>query len=193
MARNPSPEQTRRTDPLRRERIIDCTLDIIARRGTRFATYRTVAESIQVPLGSMTYHFPSRDDLIFAAFEKFADELFTPLRGLEDDRGGGDPRERLVKVIISDERDRQRDMVILAELYVLAFRHERYANLMRQWMRKTRGVISRSIDDQRAQVIDAVQEGLSLHRYFTPEEFSEDTVRRTLADLVPELSPKTRP
>lgn len=191
MVPNTSREVSRRSDPLRRQKIIDCTLDIIAQRGTRFATYRTVAESIRVPLGSMTYHFPSRDDLIFAAFEKFADDLFTPLRGLED-QDEGDPRERLVKVITSNERDRQRDMIILAELYVLAFRHERYADLMRQWMRKTRSAISRSIDGERAQVVDAVQEGLSLHRYFTPQEFSEDIIRGALLDLVPESKRRIR-
>jgi DNA-binding transcriptional regulator YbjK len=181
-----NPTAVRRTDPLRRDRIIDATLDIIAGQGTRFATYRTVAEATNVPLGSMTYHFPSHDDLIFAAFELFADDLFSPLKGLETAVGDEDPRERLVKIIVSDERDRQRDMVLLAELYVLAFRHERYADLMRQWMRKARDVISRNIDEERAHVIDAVQEGLGLHRYFLPEEFGEDIIRHVLFDLVPQ-------
>jgi TetR/AcrR family transcriptional regulator, regulator of biofilm formation and stress response len=63
-------------------------------------------------------------------------------------------------MIVADSRDRKRDMVLLAELYVLAIRDERYAELMRRWMR----------------------------RYFLPQEFTEDVVRRTLYDLIPDAN-----
>ena len=43
----------RRTDPGRRERILDAVLDLIARDGSAGATYRSVAEAADVPMGSM--------------------------------------------------------------------------------------------------------------------------------------------
>jgi DNA-binding transcriptional regulator YbjK len=176
----------RRSDPERRERIIATTLDLIAAQGVHGATYRTVSEAAGVPLGSMTYHFPSRQDLIFAAFERFADDLFSPLdqsmTALTPDE---DPRERLVQMIVADDRDRQHDMVLLAELYVLAFRHERYADLMRQWMHRARAAISRHLPTASAPIIDAVQEGLGWHRALIPEDYTEDAVRSTLHALIP--------
>jgi DNA-binding transcriptional regulator YbjK len=176
----------RRSDPDRREKIIAATLDLIAARGVHGATYRTVGEAADVPLGSMTYYFPSRDDLVFTAFERFADDLFSPLdQSMTDVRPEEDPRERLVQMVVADDRDRRRDMVLLAELYVLAFRQERYAELMRQWMRRARAAIARYLPSASAPVIDAVQEGLGLHRSLLPEDYTEDVVRRTLHALIP--------
>jgi len=175
----------RRSDPDRREKIIAATLDLIAARGVQGATYRTVGAAADVPLGSMTYYFPSREDLVFTAFERFADDLFSPLdRSMTDVGPGEDPRERLVRMVVADDRDRQRDMVLLAELYVLAFRQERYAELMRQWMRRARAAISRYLPSASAPVIDAVQEGLAWQRALLPDDYTEDVVRRTLHALI---------
>lgn len=176
----------RRNDPERRARIIAATLDVIVDRGVRGTTYRTVSEVADVPLGSMTYHFPSRDDLVFAAFENFADDLFSPLdESMTGLAGGEDPRERLVRMIVADDRDRRRDMILLMELYVLAFRDERYADLMRQWMHRARAAIARNFPLASAPVIDAVQEGIGLHRSLLPQDYPEDVVRRTLHALLP--------
>jgi len=180
----------RRSDPDRREKIIAATLEVIAARGVPGATYRTVGAAADVPLGSMTYYFPSREDLVFTAFERFADELFSPLdRSMTDVGPGEDPRERLVRMVVADDRDRQRDMVLLAELYVLAFRQERYAELMRQWMRRARAAISRYLPSASAPVIDAVQEGLAWQRALLPDDYTEDVVRRTLHALIENPSP----
>lgn len=104
-----------------------------------------------------------------------------------------DPRERLVRMIVADSPDRKRDRVLLAELYVLAFRDERYAELMRQWMRRAKDAIERQVDGVSGHVVDAVQEGLTLQRYFLPEEFGEDVVRRTLSALRPPDDGGTKP
>lgn len=177
---------TRRTEPGRRDRLVDVTLDLIAAQGLAGATYRTIADAAGVPLGSMTYHFPSREDLVFAAFERFANDGFSSLDdAMADAASNADPRERLVRMIVTDSHDRQRDRVLLAEMCVLAFRDERYAELMRQWMRRAKDAIERQIGGVSGHVVDAVQEGLTLQRYFLPEDFSEDVVRTTLCALLP--------
>ena len=182
---------TRRHDPERADRIIEATLDLIAEHGLAGATYRTVADAAGVPLGSMTYHFPSRGDLLFAAFSRFADAAFTPLDETMADPDA-DPREQLVRIVLTDEG--LRDRVLLAELYVLSFREERYAELTRDWMRRARDAISPRVSGVRGvspAVLDAVQEGLGLHRYFLPEEYPEDVVRATFDALIPAAEPDT--
>ena len=178
----------RRHDPERADRIIEATLDLIAEHGLAGATYRTVADAAGVPLGSMTYHFPSRGDLLFAAFSRFADAAFTPLDETMADPDA-DPRELLVRIVLTDEG--LRDRVLLAELYVLSFREERYAELTRDWMRRARDAISPRVSSVISAsgvspaVLDAVQEGLGLHRYFLPEEYPESVVRATFDALIP--------
>ena len=180
---------SRRHDPERRDRIIAATLDLIADHGTAGATYRTVAATAGIPLGSMTYHFPSREDLIFAAFERFADETFSPLdRAMA--ASDGDPVEALTRLVVRDDGE-VRTQVLLAELYVLAFRQERYADLLRQWMRRSSTVIARRIVGVSPRAIDAVQEGLGLQRWLAPDEVTEDVVRDVFRALIPD--PETPP
>ena len=56
----------------RREQILEATLRVIGRSGRQAVTHRAVAEEAGVPLGSTTYYFESRDDLLRQALEHVA-------------------------------------------------------------------------------------------------------------------------
>ena len=56
----------------RREQILEATLRVIGRDGREAVTHRAVAEEAGVPLGSTTYYFDSRDDLLGQALEHVA-------------------------------------------------------------------------------------------------------------------------
>jgi TetR/AcrR family transcriptional regulator, regulator of biofilm formation and stress response len=56
----------------RREQILEAALRVIGRAGIHAVTHRAVAEEAGVPLGSTTYYFDSRDDLIRQALEYVA-------------------------------------------------------------------------------------------------------------------------
>jgi DNA-binding transcriptional regulator YbjK len=56
----------------RREQILEAALRVIGRAGVQAVTHRAVAEEAGVPLGSTTYYFDSRDDLIRQALEYVA-------------------------------------------------------------------------------------------------------------------------
>jgi TetR/AcrR family transcriptional regulator, regulator of biofilm formation and stress response len=61
-----------KAEPLpRREVILDAALALIAERGTEQLTHRSVAEEAGVPLGSTTYYFASRDELVREAFRRY--------------------------------------------------------------------------------------------------------------------------
>jgi DNA-binding transcriptional regulator YbjK len=55
----------------RREAILDAALKVIAERGTEEVTHRSVAAAAGVPLGSTTYYFASRDELVREAFRRY--------------------------------------------------------------------------------------------------------------------------
>jgi TetR/AcrR family transcriptional regulator, regulator of biofilm formation and stress response len=58
----------------RREQILEAALRVIGRSGREAVTHRAVAEEAGVPLGSTTYYFDSRDDLLAQALEHVAGE-----------------------------------------------------------------------------------------------------------------------
>lgn len=54
--------------------ILAATLRVIARGGVDGVRFREVAREAELPLGTVSYHFQSRTDLIHAAFEYFLEE-----------------------------------------------------------------------------------------------------------------------
>ena len=60
----------------RREAILDAALALIAERGTEELTHRAVAAAAGVPLGSTTYYFASRAELVREAFRRYVVRVF---------------------------------------------------------------------------------------------------------------------
>jgi DNA-binding transcriptional regulator YbjK len=94
----------------RREQILEATLRIIGRAGRQAVTHRAVAEEAGVPLGSTTYYFESRDDLLRQALEYVAasevaryGELGQELSSVESPRELAD---RLIDGLVAAAEDR---------------------------------------------------------------------------------------
>ena len=60
--------------------ILDATLRVIAQGGVNSVRYREVAAEAGVALGTVSYQFPSREELLRAAFQHFAAENMGSLR-----------------------------------------------------------------------------------------------------------------
>ena len=66
----------------RRHLILRSTLELIERRGIAAVTHRAVGEASDVPLGSVTYYFPTRDELLREALEMWVAEEVERLEAL---------------------------------------------------------------------------------------------------------------
>jgi DNA-binding transcriptional regulator YbjK len=94
---------TRRSDPGRRDRIIDVTLDVVSERGVAGTTHRAIAAAADIPLGSMTYHFEGMDDLLAEAFTRLADRIADRFETrLEDARDEAEAVQAVVELITTD-------------------------------------------------------------------------------------------
>jgi DNA-binding transcriptional regulator YbjK len=94
----------------RREQILEAALRVIGRSGRESVTHRAVAEEAGVPLGSTTYYFDSRDDLLRQALEYVAaheveryGRLGEELRSV---KSGRDLADRLLSELVSAAEDR---------------------------------------------------------------------------------------
>jgi DNA-binding transcriptional regulator YbjK len=64
----------------RRERLLEVTIELIAREGIDAVTHRRVAELAAVPLGSTTYYFCSREEMLVEALKAFGRQEIAALR-----------------------------------------------------------------------------------------------------------------
>jgi len=173
----------RRYDPDRRDRIIDACLDVIAEAGVAGTSHRRVAAAADVPLGSMTYHFTGMDELLREAFRRFAGQLadqFERRMAAAHDRGTA--VDAVVQIITRDVFATQRDLVLTHELYVLAARDPAYRTLTNEWMGRSRAALGRHFDPATTRLLDALVEGLTIHRALDTEPHDDvdvaEAVRR---------------
>ena len=155
----------RRYDPGRRDRIIDACLDVISESGVAGTSHRKVAQAAAVPLGSMTYHFTGMNDLLHEAFSRFALAASEQFEGRMAAAHDADAAKQAVADAITNVVfSSQRDLVLTHELYTLAARNADYRDITNAWMARSRRILEQYFDPTTARILDALVEGLSIHR-----------------------------
>lgn len=168
----------RPNDPDRRERIIAACLDVIADVGVAGASHRRIAEAAGVPLGSMTYHFGGIDEVLHEAFTRFSTMIsarFEERLAAASDLASA--RAAVVDIIREDVFGDTREFVLSHELYTLAARKPEYRALTTDWMRRSRAALERHFDPDTARLLDAMIEGISIHRALDDQARDVDEVR----------------
>lgn len=178
----------RRNDPDRRDRIIDACLEVISQSGVAGTSHRKVAAQADVPLGAMTYYFDGMDDLLREAFTRFgtsvSDKFERRLAAAVDAEGA---REAVTAIILEDVYGDDRDLVLSQELYTLAARKPAYRPITTEWMARSRAALERHFDPATARILDALIEGLTIHRALDSQERDAGEVR-TAVDRMTALS-----
>jgi TetR/AcrR family transcriptional regulator, regulator of biofilm formation and stress response len=176
----------RRYDPERRDRIIEVCLDVIAEVGVAGVSHRRVAAAADVPLGSMTYHFSGMDQLLREAFTRFARTVSDRFEQRMSDADTTAAAERAVVTLITEDVfGTSRDLVLSHELYTLAAREPAYRDITNAWMSRSRSALEQHFDPLTAVLLDALIEGLTIHRALDIEpqdpEVVIEAVRRVTA------------
>lgn len=174
----------RRLDPDRRSRIIDVALDVIAEHGVAGTTHRKVAEAADVPLGSMSYHFSGMDELLIEAFRRLAATVsarFTEL--LVAAQTPDEARQAVVAIITDTSWTNTRHLLLSYELYAFGARNPALQTVMRDWMEASRRALERHFDRDTARMLDALIEGLTIHRSVDPEPVDATRIRAIVDKL----------
>ncbi|WP_063052056.1 TetR/AcrR family transcriptional regulator [Nocardia arthritidis] len=64
-----------RTNPERRQALVDAAIEVLARDGARGLTFRAVDKEAAVPAGTASNYFTNRDDLLTQAGRRFYERL----------------------------------------------------------------------------------------------------------------------
>ena len=102
------PTARTRRGTARRDAIVDAAAGVLLSGGVRAVSHRSAAAAAGVPLGSTTYYFADRDDLVAAAVQRAGESeaararaaLAAPHRG----RGSRAVARRLVDVVVGLDR-----------------------------------------------------------------------------------------
>lgn len=183
---SPGTRRGRHNDPTRRDRIIDACLDVIAEDGVAGASHRKVARAAGVPLGSMTYHFSGMNELLHEAFARFSigvsDRFEQRMAGAAD---AVSARQAVIDTIVSDATEDGRELILTHELYTLAARDASYRDLTEAWMARSRAALELHFDPQTARLVDALIEGLTIHRALDREPRDPEEVARAVRRILP--------
>ncbi|AWN47299.1 TetR family transcriptional regulator [Methylobacterium terrae] len=178
------PAAPRRYDPDRRARIVRAALDVIAGHGVAGTTHRRIAAAADVPLGSTTYHFANLDDLLTEAFTLLADTVAA--RFAERLAAAGtraEACEAVVDLVVDESWATPRTMLLSYELYAYAARVPALRRVMQDWMGKSRAALERHFAPETARALDAMIEGLTIHRSVDRQPAGRDEVRAIVARL----------
>ncbi len=196
--RRPS-QRPRRTDPQDIERILDAAITVLATHGVAGATHRLIAAEADVPLGSLTYHFATLEDLRAQAFERLSVRVaasyaahFTGVSTTEDLI---EAVTDLVHGAVGADAD---EWAVTYELYLAALRDPALRVVTERWMRASRAVLERFVDPDTARSLDALIEGLVMHRMLSTAPATRHQTREAIGRALigagpPAGSPTTPP
>lgn len=183
----------RPNDPERRDRIIDACLEVIARDGVAGTSHRRVAAEAGVPLGAMTYYFDGMGDLLHASFTRFAttisDRFERRMATVESEDAA---KAAVIAIILDDVFGDNRELVLSHELYTLAARDPAYRSITSAWMQRSRDALEHHFDPETARMLDALIEGLTIHRALDAEARDPQEVEEAVARITARPGSATR-
>jgi DNA-binding transcriptional regulator YbjK len=150
----------RRRGEQRRSELLRATLTVIERDGVAGVSHRAVAASADVSVASITYHFPTLDDLLIGALAWAAEDLAAELheRGSEL---GARPADELARLIEHNVVRRRGRTLALYELYLYAARRPELRDTAQGWLEPLTEIARAfTADPQKARLLVAALDGL---------------------------------
>lgn len=158
-----NPRRARRHDPDRKETIIETATVLISAEGLAQLSHRKIATAADVPLGSITYHFPTLDELVIEVFERYTSKCSDRFqRALSATRSVKELPKALAAEVSCYLKSGS-ELALAYELYLGCIRNPRLKAILTQWLLRSRGSLAMYFDADTARVIDALIEGLILH------------------------------
>jgi DNA-binding transcriptional regulator YbjK len=187
--------------PSRPDEILRAAIRVIAADGLEAVTHRRVAAEAGVPLGSTTYYFASREELVRAAFRHYAAATTATLAALGRELPSRTADDLVGFLVEVARREFLAPDMVRVE-YELVLRAARDPLLAHDFAEYERGLAARLAEMLERlgapQPFDAARTALALFRGFELERLVQptaalDDLRRRLAPVVAALTGAARP
>ena len=185
----------------KREQILDASVQVFGTGGSAAVTHRAVAEAAQVPLGSTTYYFTDRDDLLLETMAHAREAEAVRLAAIVDALEGTLTVDRAVEVLTEMFFDKTvadplYDLALF-EMFMEATRKASLRPVTRDWSGMIAALVDRVLPpsdpalprDQVAQIVACLVDGLMLEAVSNGELEVSDLAAR-LRLVVERLCPE---
>jgi TetR/AcrR family transcriptional regulator, regulator of biofilm formation and stress response len=154
-------------DPERRERIITATMEMLQLDGVTAVTARAVAARIDIPVGSVSYHFDSVRSLLLEASRRVLQLREEALMAWSLTVRAPTLGERLAELVHHQLTEGRALTKVAYELYLLGLRDEEFRALSVRSVEILRDQLVAHCDDARqAAALAATADGLQLQSLF---------------------------
>jgi DNA-binding transcriptional regulator YbjK len=167
----------------RRSELLRATLTVIERDGVAGVSHRAVAAVADVSVASITYHFPTLDDLLVAALTWAAEDLTAELHGWASELGAR-PADGLARLIEHSLVRRRGRTLALYELYLYAARRPDLRAVAGAWLEPLTEIARAfTADPQKAGLLVAALDGLLMQALIGAREIDRSDVAALLQVL----------
>ena len=160
----------------KRQQILDAVLQTIAKEGVDAVTHRRVGEEAGVSHGVVSYHFPTRDELVYKAFEHHLGTVEDYLEQVDWQPNQTITKKQLVSILtsgIEEELAGKTSTKVEQELILYATRNPELAKLYNAWEQS---------------VVDTLSTGLKQLHYRRPKEIARVLVSLARGFLLESLT-----
>jgi DNA-binding transcriptional regulator YbjK len=186
----------------RRRAILDATLRVVAAGGIDAVTHRRVAAEAGVALGSTTYYFRSRDEMLLEAFRQYIANVNAMINPLAEEFRQRGLESSLDLLMAFHQQQFQDPALLLAEyeLNLFAARNPELAKEYSAWQRTLVSFVAEHLEElgaekpiDAARTFVAASRGFELERLARPEQSLEELRGRFEALLRALLPAQSRP
>lgn len=168
----------------RREAILAAAEELIAEIGTERVSHRAIAERAGVSLGSTTYYFPTRGDIVDAALARTAKAFDAWVDEWAETFASADDLGDAIADLMHDYLHDASGMLPETEAYYLGTRDPGLQPLAQKWIADFGELLARYVDRETADMISAFLDGAGLqaaiNRAPPSREFLRKGVRRLM-------------
>jgi len=167
----------------RRGELLAATLTVIERDGVAGVSHRAVAAVADVSIASITYHFPTLDNLLVAALQSAAEDLAAELHGRGSELGAR-PADELARLIEHSVVRRRGRTLALYELYLFAARRPDLRETAGAWLEPLTEIARAfTADPQKARLLVAALDGLLMQALIGARDLDQADVAALLEVL----------
>jgi DNA-binding transcriptional regulator YbjK len=191
-----------RQNPARRGALLDAAIEVLAREGARGLTFRAVDSEAQVPVGTASNYFSSRDELLTQVGHRYYERLEPDAAVLTDALSGPRDRDRVTELmhdIVERVMTFRSGYLALLELRLESTRRPELRELLSKRIRADIDLNIRNHEESglpgdatTVVVLYLALNWLILERLTLPDVFPEEQMGDLVAEVVERVLPGPR-
>ena len=170
--------------PSRKDEIIAAGYRVVQRLGHKNLTFRNVAEEANVPLGSTTYYFADKTDLLRAILLYGKERTEARYDRILRDLRNGAPIVDTVATMVDEMTSREHGWLVRDyELFLSGFDDEALSDVCRDWTLSSQRALAPFLPENIRETLPLLLEGIFLVSTKTGRQFPAETVRSLMQPL----------